>query len=169
MNIDDIHLNESVVYKYGMTKSFESRKNGHNQEYKKLDGLIDKKLVYYTYIDPLYLREAESEIKYMLEDLQIKWDIHEELVVIPNNLMKYVKECFKSIGNKYSGHTTELNKKIMDMDILIHDLKLKHETELTLKEKDIEIINQKYEIMLKEKDNEILKKELEIMKLKYEK
>jgi hypothetical protein len=187
MNIDDIHLNESVVYKYGMTKSFESRKNGHNQEYKKLDGLIDKKLVYYTYIDPLYLREAESEIKNMLEDLQIKWDIHEELVVIPNHLMKYVKECFKSIGMKYAGHSAELIKEITELkcknEMLIKEYEKEYNHKLELKDKDTQLLLKDSQLLLKEKDNqlllkdnelkekdnEILKKELEIMKLKYEK
>lgn len=180
MNIDDSHEDDSIVYKYGMTKSFETRKNGHNQEYKKIDHLIDKKLVYYTYIDPLYLREAECEIKYMLEDLKLKWDTHEELVVIPNQLMKYVKECFKSIGLKYAGHNTELIKENTELkcknEMLIkeyekeykHKLELKEkDTQLLLKDKDAQLILK--DIELKEKDNELLKKELEIMKLKYEK
>jgi hypothetical protein len=50
------------------------RKNGHKSEYKELENLIDMKLVYYTYIDPLYITEAETEINKLIEMI-IKYHI----------------------------------------------------------------------------------------------
>ena len=163
MNIDMSHSNDSIVYKYGLTTSFESRKNGHNQEFKKIDHLIDKKLVYYTIIDPLYLSKAETEIKTMMEDNKIKWDNHDELVIIPNNMMKYVKKIFETIGLKYSGHTTELTRKIQELEMTIQTIQLKHENELKLKDKDIEILHKEIqfkdrEIKFREQENELLSK-----------
>lgn len=163
MNIDMSHANDSIVYKYGLTHSFETRKNGHNQEFKKIDHLMDKKLVYYTIIDPLYLSKAEIEIKTMMEDNKIKWDNHDELVIIPNNMMKYVKKIFETIGIKYSGHTTEFNRKIQELEMTIQTIQLKHENELKLKDKDIEMLHKEIqfkdrEIQFRERENELLSK-----------
>ncbi len=162
MKINSIYADNDIVYKFGLTKSFESRKNGHNQEFKKLDHLIDKKLVCYTYIDPLYLSEAEMEIKNLLEDNKIKWDQHDEIVVIPNQLMKYVKKGYETIGMKYAGHTAEFNKRILQLEMDIQQLKLKHENELALKDKDILMLNR--EIEFKNRENELLMKICELSK-----
>ena len=112
MKIDAKYNDDDVIYKFGLTKSFETRKNGHRSEYKKIEHLIDMKLVYYTYIDPLYISEAETEIKTLLCDNKIEWDGHDELVIIPNNLLKHIKTFYENIGMKYSGHTQQFNKKI---------------------------------------------------------
>jgi hypothetical protein len=170
MNITNNYSDESVVYKFGLTKSFETRKNGHKSEYKKLDKLIDMKLVYYTYIDPLYISEAENEIKNLLSDYKIGWDNHEELVIIPNNMLKIIKTIYENIGMKYSGHTQEFNKQIQELNIKIIDLKNKEsgyvkdiENLMLLHQKDIKF----YEQQLISKDLEIdnLKKEIKILNL----
>lgn len=98
MNIDSKYFDDSVVYKFGLTKSFESRKNGHKSEYKKLEKFIDMKLVYFTYIDPLYISQAELEIKNLLNDYKLypEWDNHEELIIIPNNLLKIIKTIYEN-------------------------------------------------------------------------
>ena len=100
MKIDMCYPNDAIVYKYGKTASFAQRKNGHNQEYKKLDDITDKKLVYYTIIDPLYITKAETEISSMLEDYKIKWDGHDELVIITKEKMKNVKLMYENVGIK---------------------------------------------------------------------
>jgi hypothetical protein len=97
MKIDTKYNDDDIVYKFGLTKSFESRKNGHKSEYKKLDKFIDMKLVYYTYIDPLYMSEAENEIKTLLSDHKIEWDNHDELIIIPNKLLKFIKTIYENI------------------------------------------------------------------------
>lgn len=165
MNIDKNISDDAVVYKFGLTKSFESRKNGHKSEYKELDKLIDMKLAYYTYIDPLYISEAENEIKSTLEDYKINYENHDELVVIPNNMLKMVKKIYENIGMKYSGHIAVFNKKITELEIIISNLKkdyeklqLNHTIELQKERHERELQKEKYE-------NELLKKEVELMKL----
>jgi hypothetical protein len=150
MNIDKSIPDDAIVYKFGLTKSFGIRKNGHKSEYKELDKLIVMKLAYYTYIDPLYISEAETEIKTLLEDYKIKYENHDELVVIPNNMLKFIKKIYENLGMKYSGHTAEFNKKINELELVINNLK-----------KDNEIQKEKYE-------NLVLKKEIEMMKLQLE-
>jgi len=170
MNINDTYSNESVIYKFGLTKSFETRKYGHKNEYKKLEKVIDMKLVYYTYIDPLYISEAETEIKNLLIDYKFEWNNHDELVIIPNNMLKIIKTIYENIGMKYSGHTYEFNKQIQELNNKIIELQNKE----LLYIKDIEnlmLLHQKdnkiYEYQLKSKDLEIdnLKKEIKILNL----
>lgn len=170
MGINGNYSNDSVVYKFGLTKSFETRKNGHKSEYKKLDKLIDMKLVYYTYIDPLYVSEAETEIKNLLSDYKLEWDNHDELVIIPNNMLKIIKTIYENIGMKYSGHTQEFNKQIQELNIKI--LELQNKEAMYIKEiENLMILNQKdnkiHEHEIKSKDLEIdnLKKEIKILNL----
>jgi hypothetical protein len=155
MNIDKQYADDSIIYKFGLTKSFGTRKNGHKSEYKNIENLIDMKLVYFSYIDPLYVSEAETEIKNLLTDYKIEWDNHDELVVIPNNMMKIVKTIYENIGMKYSGHTAEFNKKINELNNEINRLQTQevylikeYEYKLAIKDqiisnkdKDIEILN----------------------------
>jgi hypothetical protein len=155
MNIDNKYKDDDIVYKFGLTKSFENRKNGHKSEYKNIEKYIDMKLVQFTYIDPLYISEAENEIKNLLEEYKIKYDNFTELIVIPNNILKIVKTIYENIGMKYSGHTSDFNKKIADLNLEI----IKLQNKLELKDKELE---------LKDKDIEILRKELYIKKLELE-
>jgi len=170
MNINSNFPSDSVVYKFGLTKSFETRKNGHKSEYKKLENLIDMKLVCFTYIDPLYVSEAETEIKNLLSDYKFEYDNHDEIVIIPNNMLKIIKTIYENLGMKYSGHTQEFNKQIQELNIKILELQNKEAMYI----KDIEnlmILNQKdskiHEHEIKSKDLEIdnLKKEIRILNL----
>ena len=66
-------IEQDVLYKFGLTKSFEIRKNGHRIEYKKLNNFINMKLIHYIQqIDPLYITDAENEIKILLSDHKIE-------------------------------------------------------------------------------------------------
>jgi hypothetical protein len=163
MNIDMKYKDEDIVYKFGLTKSFEARKNGHKSEYKKIDNLIDMKLVQYTYIDPLYIAEAENEIKNMLEEYKITWENHDELVVIPNNMLKFINTIYSNIGMKYSGHTQEFMNKIHNLEMHINSIKKDQEYQKIIFE---EKLNNKEEA-LKNKDLiiEVLKKDLRIKEL----
>ena len=166
MKIDMKYNDNDIVYKFGLTKSFEARKNGHKSEYKKIENLIDMKLVYYTYIDPLYISEAENEIKTLLIDHKIEWNNHDELVVIPNKILKYIKTLYENIGMKYSGHTHEFNKKIEELNKII----IGHENTIALMAKDNDYNKVIYEEKLKNKDLQIgnLKRELYIKELELE-
>jgi hypothetical protein len=105
MDISSEYKDDDIVYKFGLTKSFETRKNGHKNEYKDIANFIDMKLVKYTYIDPLYLTDAENELKEKLSDYKINWNNHDELIVISKKLFKFVEVVYENIGSKYSGQT----------------------------------------------------------------
>ena len=148
MNINDNYPNDAIVYKFGLTKNFEDRKNGHKTEYKELKNIVEMVFVCYTFIDPLYLREAENELKESLNDYKIKYKDHDELIILPKDIFKFVKNIYENIGMKYSGHTSELNKQINDI-----------EKELQKERFEKEIQKERYE-------KELLLKEIEILKLK---
>ena len=148
MNINDNYPNDAIVYKFGLTKNFEDRKNGHKTEYKELKNIVEMVFVCYTFIDPLYLREAENELKESLNDYKIKYKDHDELIILPKDIFKFVKNIYENIGMKYSGHTSELNKQINDI-----------EKELQKERFEKELQKERYE-------KELLLKEIEILKLK---
>ncbi len=163
MNLNNKYSNSDIVYKFGLTKSFEKRKNGHKSEYKELEDYIDMKLVYYTYIDPLYISQAETELKNLLNDYKFEWNKHDELLIIPNNMLKFIKKIYENIGMKYSGHTQEFMNKINELERIIDNLKTNNKYkeiiyEEKLKSKDLIINNY-------QKDIDILKKELYIKEL----
>ena len=41
MNISNEYNDDDFVYKFGLTNSFEKRKNGHKSEYKDIENLIE--------------------------------------------------------------------------------------------------------------------------------
>ena len=125
------------------------------------------KLVQYTYIDPLYISEAENDIKNMLEEYKINWENHDELVVIPNNMLKFINTVYTNIGMKYSGHSHQFMKKINDLELCINTLKKDQEYQKTIFE---EKLNNK-DLIINNKDliNDNLKKDLRILELMYKK
>jgi len=153
MNISSEYKDDDIVYKFGLTKSFETRKNGHKSEYKDIANLIDMKLVKYTYIYPLYLTDAENELKDKLSDYKINYNNHDELIVIPKNLFKFIEVVYENIGSKFSGHTAEFNKKVSELNNQINELK----HTIQLKDKDILYEKQK---------NEILELKLQVLQFK---
>jgi hypothetical protein len=170
MNIDNSFSDDSIVYKFGLTKSFETRKNGHKNEYKELGDNIDMKLVKYTYIDPLYLTDAENEIKDKLSDYKFNWKTYDELVIMPKSMSKYIDMVYENIGSKYSGHTAEFNKQVSELNQQISDLKhtielkdIRHNHLIELHNKEIDnykkdIENKDLLLKVKELENKLLTK-----------
>jgi hypothetical protein len=168
MNIDDKYDDDDFVYKFGLTKDFEQRKNGHKSEYKELGNLIDMKLVCFSFIDPLYISDAEAELKNILSDNKIEYKKHDELVVLPRNIFKFVKESYEKLAMKYSGHTesflfekSKFESQLKDLENKLENEKMRHE----LKEQDLnnklkeQDLNNKIREMELTKNNEILKLE----------
>lgn len=158
MNIDPSIPSDWIIYKYGLTKSFSTRKNGHKAEYKTITDLIEIKLVYYTYIDPIYLSEAEKEIKISLEHYKIKYENHDELVAISPNSLKDVKKIYELIGLKYSGHTEEFNREIIKLNNKIENLM----TQIENKDKETKLILENSNLIT---ENKLLIKDLKIKEL----
>ena len=168
MNIDNDVSNDAIVYKFGLTKSFENRKNGHKTEYKELKNYIDMKLVYYTFIDPLYLREAENELKDALSEYRIKYKDHDELVMINKDILKIVKRVYENIGMKYSGHTSELNKQIGEIEKQKLELEHKYEKDIQKERHEKELLIKEMELQKEKHVNEIQKYEIELLRKEVE-
>jgi hypothetical protein len=164
MNIDNNYNDNDCVYKFGLTNSFEQRKNGHKAEYKEILNFIDLKLVQYAFIDPLYLADAEKEISDLFKDNILHYKNHNEIVVLSDKDMKYIKNAFELIATKYSGRNKELLKEIENLktQINIINLECNHK---------IELMKKNTEIMLIQKDNDcklaLIQKELELYKKLY--
>ena len=181
MKLDESYDDNDIVFKFGLTKSFEKRKYGHKSEFKKINHLIDMKICCFSWIDPLYISQAETELKNILNDYKITYDKNDELIVLSSNTLRLVKTLYENISKKFSGHTYELNEKIKQLENEKELLRKENEKELLKKENEYELLkreNEKellkkkneYEIykITKDKDFEILRleKELEIAQLK---
>ena len=112
MNLPDSIPDDYIVYKFGMTKSLEIRKNGHRHEFKELEKYIELKLIKYAHIDPAYLAEAKNELKITLKQYKINYKNFNELVAMPKNSDKMVDNMYKSLGEKYMGRNEKIIKKI---------------------------------------------------------
>ena len=177
MNIDDKYNDDHFVYKFGLTKDFDNRTNGHKNEFKDIADNLDFNLVLYTYIDPLYLHDAEKDLANFVSDIKFKYKNHQEIVIIPQSYFKNIKVFFEGLGYKYSGHTAQFNKQIGDLnnninnlqsviankDEQINNIKLQHQLELD--KKDLIISSKDME---NNKNLEIMSKNEEIYKAKME-
>ena len=150
MNIDSKYLDDAIVSKFGFTKDLSRRTGEHINKYNKIVD-VNLKLKYYSYIDPQYMSNAESDIKdFMIAfNTKFNFDNEYELVIIPKELIKMVERQYELIGKNYMGHISELITKIKELENKNEKQLLTHQLELS-KEKH---------------ENEILKKDLEIMKL----
>lgn len=156
MNIPDIYNDNDVVYKFGRTKDITQRKDGHKTEYKELieEAGVTLKLVKYSFIDPLYTAQAETELKDNLSGYLFPYKSHKEIVIIPNIALKTINSTFSNISKKYSGHLTEMKQQIEELNNEVNRLQIindnitsRHEEEI----KNIKIIHDK-EIQLLEKE-----------------
>ena len=160
MKIDNKHLDDSVVAKYGFTKDLSRRTSEHMTKYNKIEN-VNLKCKYYSYIDPQYISKAETDIKDFMSIFNTKFnfDKEDELVIIPKELMKMVDRQYELIGKSYMGHISELITKIKDLNHQLEILNINHQIELSKSNHQIEILKGMNE-------NILLKKDLEIMKLK---
>ena len=177
MNINDKYNDGDVVYKFGLSKDFDNRTSGHKNEFKDITDSLDLQLVLYTYIDPLFLHEAETDLAQFVHDIRFNYKNHQEIVIIPQSYFKNIKVFFERLGYKYSGHTAQFNKQISDLNNDICQLNniIKHKDDiisnlnkfhlLELHNKDIIIDNKNLEIS---KNLEIMNKNEEIYKAKLE-
>ena len=152
---DDL-LEDTIICKYGQTEYFERRTKEHERDYSKMKSVI-MELVSFAYIDPKYVYEAETDIRSFFNDFGMKVEIEgrSEIVAIPNNLLKQVKQKYENLGTMYAGRNTE-------MIIQLKEWKNKYEL---LKENHINEINTlKLTFQLKEQifNTEIQKHKLEI-------
>jgi len=157
MNIGNKYDDKDVVYKFGLTKDFNQRKNGHKNEYKELD--VEMKLIYFSFIDPLYITQAESELKNVLSDNKIKYMKHDELIVLSTKELKTTKEIYEKLALKYSGHTesffiekSKLEMKIKELETVINVNEKEYQIRMNEQKHIFELKEQEYKNKLEVKD-----------------
>jgi len=169
LGLDAKFNDNDFVYKWGRTNDLGGRTNDHEQTYGKLNKACIE-LILYCMIDKQYISEAETKIKHFFgtTDMVVDHPKYQELVVIPKNKMKIIKDMYDSTASKYMISNIELTNHIERKN---HDLRLikeKHKNELL--QKDLEIGSLKNiaekELFTKNLEIESLKKDLEIANLK---
>lgn len=123
MNIPKNFTDYDIVYKFGITKSFDNTRCTDLVNLDKIKDLVDLKLIMFTYVDPLNIKLAVNEINRDVDRFKFNWDGHNDILVIPNNYIRSFKNIFENIGVKFSGHVLELHKIINRFDHEIFKLK----------------------------------------------
>ena len=160
MDIDNKYNDDMIVCKYGFTADLPRRTGEHMKTYGCIKN-VDLKMKYYSYVDPMYISEAESDIRDFFTALEIcfEYKTYNELVIIKPDLWKTVENQYKQISNAYAGHIKNIIKELEDLKKLnklneeIHKNKLNDEIH---KNKLIEETHK----------NDLLKKDLEIMQIR---
>lgn len=157
MKLDAKYSDNMIICKYGKTDNLERRANEHIALYGQIEG-CNLMLKYYSYIDPIYITEAENYIKdYMnILNAHIIYEHHKELVALdPKMLNDKISVQYNMVAKKYSGCIAELQNKIKNLENELLLEKQKHI--ISDKDKQIEDLKNKHEI-------ELLKKEIEYMR-----
>lgn len=159
MKIDKKYSDDMLVCKFGFTSDLPRRTSEHIKTYGSLKG-SDLKLKYYSYIDPMYISNAETDVKdfFTALNINLKYEKYDELVVIRPALLKTIENQYKQLANAYAGHVKDLIKEVEDLKKRIQLIEATHENE---------ILQKTHEVSQKDHENEILRKDLEIEKLKY--
>jgi prophage antirepressor-like protein len=160
MHIDQKYPDDALVCKYGFTIDLPRRTAEHTKTYGAIQG-VELSLKHHSYIDPMYISQAESDLTEFFEalDIRFKYEKYDELVIIRPNLFKMIASQYKHLTDAYAGHIKDMIKRIEDMT---HRIALGDEQNKTsIMAKDLEIEKLKNR-------NELLAKELEIQKLKVE-
>ena len=151
MKLNKKYTDDMIVCKYGFTADLPRRTGEHIKTYESIKG-VELKLKHHSYIDPMYISNAESDIRDFFESLEIGLEYvnYNELVIIKQSLLKSVDRQYKQLSNAYAGHIKDMIKEVEDL------------------KKEMELKNEKNKNIVLMKDNEInmLQKDLEIERMK---
>ena len=176
MNIDEKYADDSIVAKYGFTKNLSRRTSEHIAKYNKISN-VDLKLKYYSYVDPQYMSNAETDIKDYMVGFETRFDFNkeDELVIISTKLLKMVEKQYELIGKSYMGHISELitkNKELEDKlikEALMFQNELKnekHKNELLIEKHKNELHKNELQFKDEKHKNELQYKDLQMMEYK---
>ena len=165
MNIDNKYADDAIVAKFGFTKDLSRRTGEHITKYTKIQN-VNLKLKHYSYVDPQYMANAETDIKDIMMAFKIKFDFdnEDELVIIPKELMKMVERHYELIGKNYMGHISELITRIKELEDKYERQLLTHQIELEQVKHNLELSKEKYDHELLKKDFEIIKLQMQLLK-----
>ena len=147
---------KDYVFKFGLSDNIKRRLSEHQRSYGKWS-LSPLSLTLFTLIPPTKLYDAEARLKHVFiaSNMLIKHETYNELVVIPEEMMKSIKTTMTDIGSMYEENnklleeTKQLMKNQIDSlhieidtlqeahDTIIHQMKEKHKLELELLKKNV--------------------------------
>lgn len=166
-DIDEKIPDDAIVCKYGFTKDLNRRTSEHLKTLGKIKE-VELKLKFHCNIDPSYLSNAETDIKYFFDsfNMNMKHDKYKELVIISESLFKIVKKQFENLSHSYSGGVKDLimNNENIKKQMIMKDLK--HENELLKEKNKQDSLNKDLNIM--QKDLDLMRKDLEVAHMKNE-
>ena len=104
MNLPNTIPDDHIIIKYGLTDDLERRSGEHNREYGKING-VNLGLMEFSYIDPKFLFDAESDLKdyFKTIEISVKYESYSELVAINPKHENQIKKQYKFIGTEYQG------------------------------------------------------------------
>lgn len=152
-NISKDILDDTILCKYGRSDDLQRRILEHNNDYGKIKG-VELRLVYYAYIDPQIINEAENQLKahFLSNNMKFYYPNRNELVLINSNSLKNTLKIYDLIGNLSLCSFKDINNKMIELEQKLLMNNIQHE--FYIKEKDHEIDKLKIEI---KHQNEIIK------------
>ena len=152
---------EYIIIKYGLTEDIERRTKEHGKQYGSIKG-VQLGLMEFSYIDPKFLSEAETDIKDFFQTIEIpiEYKSYKELVAIDPKHEKQIQKQYKYIGTEYQGNITELVLQIKDLKTKLEFAS--KENAYKLKEKDYIIELKDEKLKYQELKNEVLEMKLHL-------
>ncbi len=139
------NISDGSVYKWGRTTDLKRRTGEHNITYGSIEG-IKINLEIYAHVDPIYTCRAEKDVKDYFKPYKVSIENFKELVLLTREEFLETKEKYNQLREEYGGCL----KEIVDKNILY--------------EQEIKELN--YQLTIKNKDISLLEKDLEILNLK---
>jgi hypothetical protein len=167
--IDPKYTDDMIICKFGFAKNLHQRTGQHMRGYGRMNN-VELRLKIYSYIDPLYISEAESFVKLLMKKINVRleYENHKELIIVSRSAFKLIKSEYQDLGKKYAGHVSELVGRIKDLE---NDIKLlnteleKHrlESKLTIQKLESELMRQKLEDELAKQrlENEMMQQKMD--------
>jgi hypothetical protein len=157
---------DDIVYKFGMTNDIKRRIKEHAKTLGQLKN-VNIELDSFTYIDTLYMYEAETKISHYFQgfNMILPHETYHELVIIPKKNYKYTDELYNDIGHRYMGRNKELISQIKDLknEIINKELQLEKK-DLQIENKDLQLENAKQN---EKQTIEMCHLKLQLMEMKY--
>jgi hypothetical protein len=160
MEIDQKYKDTDIVCKWGRTCDLGRRTREHVNTYGKIEG-SSFSLKYQAPIDEHYTVEAENAVKDMFLEKKYNYTFktHKELVIIPSNKFKDMKNEYNTISNIYT-------KKVKTMVTDEKDIKTNHL--LSIADKNQMISDLEKKILIMERDMALKEADYQIKIIKLE-
>jgi hypothetical protein len=139
------YKDDDLLCKYGCTDDLPRRSQEHHKTFSKEFG-VEIELIYFSIIEAKYIFNAETNITQYFKSNLVEYKNMIELIVINKKELNQIKQHYSMIQNNYIGRYEEMNEKIKRMEKEI----IEFETQLVLKDKEIETLKDKHKIELME-------------------